>query len=424
MMVHLESAGAGARAIPWILAAAEENAEAADTREAHRLAEKGLALGARPVDEGHLHRFVASHHVENNDLAGALRSGRFALERLPTTDPHWFSAASLVIYSSSAVGDLASGAEVIGRWLAESVRPDGTNNACAAQFLILLGLLTAGMTDQAKAVLARAALPRRGTLGEAWIELSNATIPAFQSGRLGEALIRARCARDIALRHGGVAAIGAANAFIFPCKMSLSGEVLAEVNDAVQSFANADSPAALTLKVYRAYLEAIADPERLSALRRCASVPNAMAAQIAQSYLELELLRRNRIEELEAELAEHSPVLAFGRTSAAVLTAFVTLWHGEPERTHRELAEAEALARVAASYWTWELLHACRASAYLALGRKVDAVASVRAGLARIEYTLEGIDDELRAGAEVHVDAIKRLRALAKDLGVTDAGTA
>jgi hypothetical protein len=46
------------------------------------------------------------------------------------------------------------------------------------------------------------------------------------------------------------------------------------------------------------------------------------------------------------------------------------------------------------------------------------AVASVRAGLARLAYTLEGIDDDLRAGVEVQMAPVKRLRALAKELGV------
>jgi hypothetical protein len=197
-------------------------------------------------------------------------------------------------------------------------------------------------------------------------------------------------------------------------------EALAELNNAVQSHA-AVSPMGDWFPILRAFLETRMDPDAMGALRRCALVPNVMAAETARIALCKLLLRLNRIDELEAELSAHSPIFPNGRAYAAICSAFVALWRGEPERALRELAAAEELARVASGFWAWELLHAGRAGAFVALGRKQDAVASVRTGLARMAYTLEGIDDNLRAGVEIHVDEVKRLRALAKELGVTDA---
>jgi hypothetical protein len=68
----------------------------------------------------------------------------------------------------------------------------------------------------------------------------------------------------------------------------------------------------------------------------------------------------------------------------------------------------------------WEALHFSRANAFLALGNEPDAVVSVRAGLARVAYTLEGADEDFRAAVEANVDVVKRLRALARRLGVAD----
>jgi hypothetical protein len=202
------------------------------------------------------------------------------------------------------------------------------------------------------------------------------------------------------------------------CVSSEAG--LAELKNVIEINAAAVPTLREWFSIWRATLEARVDRE-MSALRCCTLVPSVIAAEFARSFLRTELVRSNDIDRLAADLAAYSPILAFARSNAAVCSAFVALWRGDPEGALRESAQAEELAGVGAYFWTSELLHACRASAFVALGRNADAVASVRAGLARIEYTLEGLDDDLRAGAEIHVDAIGRLRELAKELGVTDA---
>jgi hypothetical protein len=425
MMAHLEAAGAIDRAIPWAVTAAVDSFEMGGDDEAFGLAKKGLALGASGIEEGRLHALLAYGALYRGDFATQLSSGRRAMERLPTTHPDWFVAASAVILGSSGIGDVTSPGEVIGRWLTESVHPQGIRTAYMAQYVIVAGLLASGMTDQAKTVLAAATPPRPGTPGEAWVAFSHVNVAWWQSGHLAEVLVRARRARAIALTCGDVAAVELADMFFCLgavwCVSSKDG--LAELNNVIQSHADTLQLAILLdwFVMARAALEARVDGEEMSALRRGALVPNIMAAEYARYHLRTELVRLNRVDELEAELSSYSPNLAFARTNAAVCSAFVALWRGDPERALRELAQAEELARVSAPYWAWELLHVCRAGASIALGRKLDAAASVRAGLARLKYTLEGIDDDLRAGAEIQVDAVKRLRALAKELGVTDA---
>ncbi|MGO9834331.1 MAG: hypothetical protein ACLP1X_08960 [Polyangiaceae bacterium] len=295
--------------------------------------------------------------------------------------------------------------------------------AYVALYGTVAGLLTAGMTEQARAVLAAAAPPRSGTVGQAWVDISYATVAWWQSGRLGEPLVRARRARDAALKGGDATGVAFADAYLWAAKASCisSEEGLAELNTVIKSHADSVPMLLGWFAIWRASIEARTDREEMSALRRRTLVPNVMGAEVARCCLRTELVRLNRIGKLEAELTAHTPVLAFACTNASVCRAFVALWRGEPGRALRELAEAEDLARVGAIYWTWELLHACRASALLALGRRTEAAESVRAGLARLAYTLEGIDDDLRAGAELHVDAVKRLRALAKELNMTDA---
>lgn len=422
MMAHLEAAGAIDRAIPWVVTAAAQSFEMGGDDEAFGLAKKGLALGASGIEEGRLHALLAYGALYRGDFATQLSSGRLAMERLPTTHPDWFVAASAVILGSSGIGDVTSPAEVIGRWLAESVHPRGVRTAYMAQYVIVTGLLASGMTDPAKAVLAASTPPRPGTPGEAWVEFSYTNVAWWQSGQLADAFVRARRARNIALRCGDGAAAELADVFLCLSKVwcVASEERLAELNSVIQGHVAPLLPILLDWFVMtRAALEARMDDE-MGALRRCAIVPNIMAAEYARYHLRTELVRLNSVEKLEAELSAYSPNLAFARTNAAVCSAFVALWRGQPERALAELTQAEELARMGAPYWGWELLHACRAGAFIALGRKVDAAASVRAGLVRLAYTLEGIDEDLRAGAEVQVDAVKRLRALAKDLGVTE----
>ena len=423
MMAHLEAAGAIERTIPWVVAAAVQSHEMGGDEEAHRLAEKGLALGASGIEEGWLHALLAGRATFRADWPATVTSGRLAMERLPTTHPQWCYAAGQVLLATSCIGDLAGGAEVIGRWLAGSARPQGPRMAYIAQFTAVTGLVAAGMTDQAKAVLANATPPRPGTAGQAWVECSHAAVAFYQAGRLGNAHALARRARDIALKGGDGLAVAVADMHLCGlevwCVSSEAGQ--AELRNVIESNAAAAVPILREwFSIWRAILEARVDQE-MSALRRCAVVPSVIAAESARSFLRTQLVRWNDVDKLDAELLAYSPILAFARSNATVCSALVALWRGDPEGALRESAQAEELARVGGFFWTWELLHACRASALIALGRKADALASVRAGLARIEYTLEGLDDELRAGAEIHVDAIKRLRALAKELGVTDA---
>jgi hypothetical protein len=258
----------------------------------------------------------------------------------------------------------------------------------------------------------------------AFIELSHATVAWWQSGCLAEVLVRERHARDIGVSCGDGMAVELADMFLCMAKVWCvrSEEGLAELNKVIQSHTDTLQLGILAdwFVLTRAVLQARIDQEEMSALRRCALVPNIMAAEYARYHLRTELVRLNRVDELETELSAYSPNLAFARTIAAVCGAFVALWRGEAERALRELARAEELAQVAAPYWAWELLHACRADAFIAVGRRSDAVASVRTGLARLRYTLHGIDADLRAEAEVQVDAVKRLHALAKRLHVSD----
>jgi hypothetical protein len=423
MMAHLEAAGVIERAIPWAVTAAVQSQEMGGDEEAYVLAQRGLALGASGIEEGRLHALLASRASLRGDWPTTLTSGRLAMDRLPTRHPLWCFAAGQVLHAAGFIGDLAASTEVIGKWLAGSARPQGARMAYIAQYTAVVGLLVAGMPAQAKAVLVNAEPPRPGTAGQAWVECANAAVASFHAGRLGEAHSLARQARAIALRDGDGVAVAIAEAFL--CATAVwcisSEEGLAELRNLIESSVATAHPSTREwFSIARAILHARVDHEMIT-LRSCALGPIVVEAEFARSFLRTELVRLNRIDTLEAELSAHSPVLAFARSNAAVCGAFVALWRGDPELALRELAGAEELARVAAIYWTWELLHACRASAFVALGREADAVTSVRAGLARIEYTLEGLDDELRAGAEIHMDAIKRLRTLAKELGVTDA---
>jgi hypothetical protein len=278
-------------------------------------------------------------------------------------------------------------------------------------------LTLGGMTDLASAVLATAARPQAGTAAEAWLELAHAALSLFHSTHLGEVISRARRARDIAQRADDAWAVEVADLFLWNVRVHcVSPEAgLAELSTVI-----ATQNKATFLALFRASLEARLDEEML-ALRRCMLTPDVIAAGLARSHIALELVRRNRIDKLDAELSASGPEFQAGRASAAVCGAFVSLGRGDPERALRELVQAEELARVTPMAFTWELLHACRASAFVALGRQAEAAVSVRDGLARLEYSLEGIDDDLRAGAETHVDAIRRLRALANELGIPGA---
>jgi eukaryotic-like serine/threonine-protein kinase len=422
MVAHLEAAGAIDRALPWLVAAAVQSMEMGADDEAFALAEKGLSLGAAGIDGGRLYAIRAARSFYNSEYAEAVSSGRHAMERLPTTHPDWFLAAGATVFASSSIGDLASGAEVIGAWLANPPVVQGGRVAYLAQFATVVGLVTGGMMDQASAVLAATTPPRPGTIGEPYVELAYATIAEYRAGRLGELLSRARRAREVAARNGDEGCVAIADVLLWAAKVFCvapeSG--LAELNALIEHNANVAIRIAFDwFAAYCAALEARADPRRLAALQRCASTPNILTAEKSQVLVEVELVRLNRTDELQVELSRRTPVLGFARTHAAVCRALVSLERNDPERALRELDAAEELARSSAIAWTWELLHLCRARALVGLGRAGEAIASVQAGLARVSYTLEGIDDELRAGVEAHVDVVRKLRALAGRLGVT-----
>ncbi|HET8935087.1 MAG TPA: protein kinase [Polyangiales bacterium] len=157
MVQHFELGGQRARAVPWLLGAAQAAADGGNVDDAVALAQRGLDAGAEGNACGRLHLVQLEAHIMRAQWSDAIRAGRQAAACLPPGSGLWFKANAGPLLAGTFLGDIAVTQQTIQIVLSVPLNDEATGPYGLALFYVCQALLNVSQLEVAEGILQRAA---------------------------------------------------------------------------------------------------------------------------------------------------------------------------------------------------------------------------------------------------------------------------
>ena len=425
---HFERGGEPARAVSWLLRAAQTAVDGGHVDAAVSLGERGIACGAAGTERGLLRLAQSQARAMEASWLESVAMVREAMALLPAGSPQWFCATAALVWSGSFLGAATTTAAALQAILNVPVEPQPSGPYGFATFCAAQGVAYAGRLDDARSLLERAERAESGSVDVdpvfvMWLRIASGYLQLL-SGELGSALAHLSEGRALADRTG--AAFGQAMAGV------LTVSVLAQTGHVERAAAAAREtlvfcePMRLHMTadwttLFLAGTKVVGEraADAIAALRSLLDRHDRRLVTCARALLSQALLICGNVDEaaVEATVATTEGAL-FPREQAVALASHALI----ELRLDRPL-NALALARrgldptLPATYpVAYATLHLARAEALHALGQTPDAHAAIREARDRILRIAATLDElELRESYVTNVDANARTLKLARE---------
>jgi tetratricopeptide (TPR) repeat protein len=424
---HLERGGELARAVPWLMKAAQTALDGGNVEAAIALGHRGIACGPPNAERGVLRLVQAIGLGMRANWLGCVETMRDAMEYLPTGSAQWFLSAAGAFLAGMCLGDPSITTPVLTAILQVEVEPEPSGPYGFAVLGTCIGLESIGQAEAARGFLRRA---------EVTATTSSAPDPMFalylhvarayldlRGGDPGAALASLSRARVIGDRIGDVAGRGAVGMFTAAALVetgncerveAMAGEVLSLCGP-VGLHVYCDW---CTLYVATARLDAGRGAEAIAALTSLLERPDPFLVACARALLGQAFASEGDLESAVREstaIVEQGSMFLHAQTAALAALALVELRRDEPAEG---LAFAErGLAAALLASWPRDvaLLHLVRAEALRRLGQWEAARNAVREARDRIERVASAFDDSSLRASYLDIETNRRTVALASD---------
>jgi tRNA A-37 threonylcarbamoyl transferase component Bud32 len=424
LVEHFERGGEHARAIGWLIRAAQAEADGGNFERVVSLARRGMAGG---VAQGAELGLLLLLHAEALGMAGqwhaADRTSREALGHFPAGSSGWFRSAASILAAASFLGEPTAAADVLKQVLALGVKPDYSGAFGYAICVAIQGLCQLGQEGTAESILAHTATGQPSQVDpvfSAWLENAAANI-ALTRGSLAPALENAGGTR--ARRVGARLAwlMGDLYRVMALCQTGHLERAAQAVHTLTQeceplSIRTMADWANFFLIWARANVDETSDAE--PALESLLTRDDEFLVVSAQCALAVALASRGAKDQAlqHAHIVAALPARLLQRSSTMGSLAWVELRVGDPNRA---LTFAERGLELL-DHWDFPLgtlrLRLSHAEALHALGRRDDAKRAIRSAcdaMSRVAATL--IDPELRDAFCARIKLSVRTRELAAE---------
>ncbi len=425
---HFERGALAARAVPWLLRAAQVALDAGDIAGALLLADRGIRCGAAEATLGSFHLIRMNAHTIRGEWREAIESSQAATAQLPAAGQGWFSATAGALLAGTCVPDSQAVAKAV-RTVMKSPAPARASGPYGlAIFFAIQGLTQTDQIDAASALLARAesaAADGGDPLCSMWLHDARATLQLRQ-GDLGAALASVGSAGFIADRAHSV--LGRATAaMLLVAVLCQTGHVERIVAGAreVRACSGSIGLRALTdwVSLFLVCANVDLDGQPLGPLRLKAAIHQLLERKdyrlvsAVRNVLAFELLRVGDVEAAEREsmLALEGAVFPSDRAEAMAIRALVELALDRPKDALVLAEQGLGVSPSGTQAWDGSLLYLARARALHALQRMHeahDAIRQARERLTRIAATLP--EAELR-DAYFELEPNRRTLQLARE---------
>ncbi len=327
LATHFERAKESARALPWLVLAAQRAVDGLDVDATFELVKRGEACGASGPALGALRTSQSYAHSWRAEYVRAEAAAVDAMQLIGRGDPLWYVAVSQVLFTANSIGNQAGFLSALAAVVQEPLRGDELlRPQVSACFTVLVSLITVGQRDVADLVMAKlqSAAERSASLdlvAAGWLELCRWAHDEVS-------------APDIVT---GIETLRGASATLDACGDEIGG---------IQALA--------FLGLLLGAAGALDESERLlrSAVARCVLAKVPVFLQATSAYLVVTLGRRGEVDEARAVADQ---VLAGPHNSALegpvrLYLAMALLDAGEDEdaaaEATRALEAAQMLARI------------------------------------------------------------------------------
>lgn len=422
---HYERGGQPARALPWLLRAAQRGFEGGNLDAAIALAERGIARGAEGEAAGLLRVVQGSALGMRTDWPASIEASRAAMARLTAGSTPWFQAAASGLRGALFAGDFNVTASLLPPIL-QAPSPDVPSGPYGlAVYHTCVALAGMGQIQIARSLIERAEACARGVADPD---------PGFgQFAKLAAVALHA-LADEPGLALSDLAEVTAtapqtANMLALGASVTFSVLALAQVGDCPKAEEAAHRMRDFSEMTFLtewisfglnwARVEVGRASEAIPRFRRALGLRDMFLASSSRAGLAFALLE---VGDLQAAQQEADGILAMNvqfplvRVSALATLARIEL---QSERPAGALARADEGLRHLTSAWPSIVttLHLTRAEALRTIGRTDDARATIREGRDRVFRIAGSIADlELRASWLTNIAPNKRLLALAGEL--------
>jgi serine/threonine protein kinase len=421
MAQHFELGGQRERAVPWLLAAAQSEADGGNVDHAITLAQRGLDCGAQGLLRGRLHLVQVEASIMRGEWTETMRTSEAAAACFPPGSALWFKANAGPLLAGTFLGDMAVTQKAVQTVISVPLNDEATGPYGLALFWVCQALLNISQLELAEGIMQRAealaaASPDVDPVFRMWLHVARSFAQLLR-GDLGTIEVLAQT-REVAERTG--AAFGRALAAMYEVAAYAQTGHAPSTARAAELARAASEPTGLHVasewasyfhalvyaskKTPRAELEACA----IAPLRALCERGDHRLAVTAANLLALCLLLAEDVEGAlkQAEFATAGARLPQELGTTLAVRAHIELRLDRPE-VALELAERGLVAAESGIFpWSGSLLMLSKARALHALGRVPEAhtaIAHARDTVLHISSTIAS--PELRESFLTNIDA-------------------
>jgi tetratricopeptide (TPR) repeat protein len=424
---HFEAGGDPARALPWLLRAAQTAIDGGNTQGAIELGKRGIACEPNDADRGMLRMLQGQALALRGEWAGAVETGREALPLLPAGSTHWFLCAAGVFLGGVFLGDLSVTAPVLQAIMEvpvplEPSGPYGLAVLCTCMGLSWMGQLELARSFIAKPEAAEAATPNGDPSFSLMLRVARAFLH-LMIGDLGPAIVRLEHALALADRTGD--AWGRVVATLQTVHALSETGAHERTDSAARDLVVFCEPIGLNYSDWGAYhvarssLNARRPKDAIVTLRRLVERFDPMMSVLARGLLAQALVATGQLDEALAEASatmETGAMFGHAQSSALAAQALAHIARGQ----HAEALAAADLGLATAVRGCFlrdgSILRLARAEALRGLDRQAEAreaIGAARDYVMRIADTFD--QPELREAFLTGIEANARSVALAHE---------
>jgi eukaryotic-like serine/threonine-protein kinase len=421
MAQHFELGAQLARAVPWLLAAAQVAADGGNVDHAIALAQRGLDAGALDAERGRLHLVHVEASIMRGQWPETMRSSQEAAACFPPGSALWFKANAGPLLAGTFLGDMAVTQNAVRTVLSVPLNDEATGPYGLALFWVCQALLNISQLEVAEGVMQRAealaaASPDVDPVFCMWLRVARSFAQLLR-GDLSVIEVLART-RELAERTG--AAFGRALAAMYEvAAYAQTGHAPSTARAAELARAASEPTGLHVASEWASYFHALVyvragtpraqlEAHAIAPLRALCERGDHRLAVTAANLLALCLLLVDDVDGAQAqtEFASTGARLPQELGTTLAVRAHIELHCARPEQA-LELAERGLVAAQSGIFpWTGSLLSLSRARALHALGRTAEAhsaIAEARDSVLRIADSIAS--SELRASFLSNIDA-------------------
>jgi tetratricopeptide (TPR) repeat protein len=419
---HFDRGNERARAIPWLLQAAQSALDGGNVTAAIALARRGIDCDPDAEERGRLRLLEATALGTRGDWPACVRASRDVMNCLPVGSAPWFGGAGLSLFAGMSLGDPGVSAEVLQAILSVPDQPEPSGQYGFALYCVCVALVSMGQDELADAFVLRAeaAEQQASDLDPRYVLYLRVARGHLRSakGQMGQALESLAEAREVAesTNDFGRAAAGLHSLQLF-IELGQTARVEAIQRELSQLWKSTGLGLYAGWSTYMSAWSELNAQRPSDAVRALRSLldRDAFMAPTARAWLAHALVATGELDDAEREARtslDAAAMLPAARSTASVALALVNLMRGRP---------AEALAFIeSAPDAGWPSNRStrglARAEALHAVGRTDDARRAIRDARDRILRIAAGLEDAaLQHSFTTIIAANARTLALARE---------